>query len=147
MRIVVATFGDESGTGALEYAADLLEGPGHELLVVHAVSDDRSLEESRDGDAPGRAMLDHAERYGDSADVSVETALLWGPPTESIPQYVEDRDADLLVLGRPLDAPFAGTSTPIRLIVGRLSIPASIVPISGTTDRIDGRSHGDSPGR
>jgi len=110
-RILLATEGTEASTDATTHAIELAAETGatlHVLFVVDetvysAYSGDEYVDEA---EGPERGLEDIGEEAIDairdratSAGVEVESAMRHGVPAQSIVEYADDADVDLLVLG------------------------------------------------
>jgi len=95
-RICIGVDGSECARRATAVGIGIAEASGASVDVVHAMSEDPESGEPVDGD---RVLTELAGPI-DGAGVDVEGHALTGEPAEAIVRFADDRDADLLVLGR-----------------------------------------------
>jgi nucleotide-binding universal stress UspA family protein len=110
-RILLATEGTEASTDATTHAIELAAETGatlHVLFVVDetvysAYSGDEYVDEAegpeRGLEEIGEEAIDAIRDRATSAGVEVESAMRHGVPAQSIVEYADDADVDLLVLG------------------------------------------------
>lgn len=136
MHYVVAVDGSEPGEKALDHALMLATRLDASLTVVYSV-EPRILEDGEelyqeDPDAAGERgeeILADAAARADDSDVTVETELLWGDPTETVPSYAEESDADGIVVGhRGLSRRVEGmVGSVAKSIVQNATVPVTVV--------------------
>lgn len=136
MHYVVAVDGSEPGEKALDHALMLASRLDGTLTAVYSV-EPKVREEGQnlyreDPDAAGdrgEEILADAEARADAAGVAAETALLWGDPTETIPSYAEEHDADGIVVGhRGLSRRVEGlVGSVAKSIVQNATVPVTVV--------------------
>jgi nucleotide-binding universal stress UspA family protein len=117
MHYLVAVDGSEPSTDALEYAIDLAANANGSLTVAHSVEprilveggnnaptypdadDVLYTEDISEAENRAERVLDEAEERVREAGISVESALLYGDPVETIPAYATTEGIDLIVVG------------------------------------------------
>jgi nucleotide-binding universal stress UspA family protein len=133
--IVVATDGSEQAQATVEHAATLAESVGATVYVVTVVETRSNplkfgVEDVAElNEAAGELVDEIVDVYD---DIDVRGEIRRGNPTEVLLEYVEEVDADLLVVGKSgtdrIEAALLGSTTD-RL--ARLTeIPLTIVPRS-----------------
>ena len=131
--VLLPTDGSEAMETVVEHARDIAERRGADVHVLYVV-DDRAfltLDDDRIPDvtdqlrAEGeRATYDIASAF-DAAESSVSTEIREGNPSDEILASVEERDADLVVMG-------THGSDPTRNMLGSVSqkvVTLSTVPV------------------
>jgi nucleotide-binding universal stress UspA family protein len=110
-RILLSTDGTVASDEAETHALDLAAAHGAVFHVLYVVDEDVVTAYSGDeyvdeAEGPehgleeyGEDVLSDLRRRASDADVDVETAMRHGRPAETIVQYADETDADLLVLG------------------------------------------------
>lgn len=108
-RVLVPTDGSDPSLAAARRAFDLAERYGATVHALYVVDTDTSWltvskSEVRDslravGEDAGREALAAVEALADGFDVDLVTSLEEGTPDETILDYVEREDLDLVVLG------------------------------------------------
>lgn len=110
-NIMVATDGSEGANRAVKAGAELARAVAGDLSIV-TIGITRSLREQSqferiEGDAANaaevfaRQILSDAEKLARSAGVeTLTTDLAWGDPAQSIIEFVRQKKADTLVIGR-----------------------------------------------
>jgi nucleotide-binding universal stress UspA family protein len=103
-RILVATDGSSYSEKAVEYALDMADSVGAELLVLHVATIDPGIgmiwEEVKDQviERQGTYLKGIVEKAG-KRGVNARSILLSGIPSEKIIQTAECEGADLIILG------------------------------------------------
>ena len=146
MEYLVAVDGSEPSTHALDHAIEFASRADAALCVVYAV-EPRVLVEGTGEEAPTNAAvgqriytenLEVAEERGEDvladaratvedAGLSVETALLYGDPVDSIAEYAESEGVDGIVVGH------RGLSTQVERMVGSVAkglVANAAVPVT-----------------
>lgn len=110
-NIMVATDGSEGANRAVKAGAELARAVAGDLSIV-TIGSTRSLREQSqferiEGDAANaaevfaRQIVSDAEKLAQSAGVeTLTTDLAWGDPAQSIIEFVRQKKADTLVIGR-----------------------------------------------
>jgi nucleotide-binding universal stress UspA family protein len=110
-RILLSTDGTVASDEAESHAIDLAAEHGADLHVLYVVDEDVVTAYSGDeyvdeAEGPehgleelGEETLTEIESRASDAGVDVETAMRHGQPEETIVDYADDQDTDLLVLG------------------------------------------------
>ncbi|WP_336021649.1 universal stress protein [Halobellus salinisoli] len=147
MRFLVAVDGSDSSTESLEYAIELASRTGGSLVVAYAV-EPRVLVEGGE-EAPtnaevgqriytedievaeerGEEVLEDARARAGKADVSVETALLYGDPVDSIADLADSEGVDGIIVGhRGLSDRVEGmVGSVAKGLVGHANVPVTVV--------------------
>lgn len=103
-RILVAVDGSEGQSVAMAHGLALAEATGASVDVISVLDRDLTTLFSMTDDEVrrerGREILADATAQATAAGVPVETHLTAGTPSREILALADDRDADLLVLGR-----------------------------------------------
>lgn len=110
-RILLSTDGTVASEQAETHALDLATVHDAVLYVLYVIDEDIVTAYSGDeyideAEGPehgleeqGEAALSELRRRASEAGVDVETAMKHGRPAETIVEYADDHDADVLVLG------------------------------------------------
>jgi len=110
-RILLSTDGTMASERAASHAFDLAAAHDAVLHVLYVVDEDVVTAYSGDeyvdeAESPEHGLEEHGEetlselgRRASEDDVEVETAIRHGRPAETIVEYADDHDADVLVLG------------------------------------------------
>lgn len=148
MRLLVAIDGSRQSERALEHAIDLAAATDAALTLVHAVDPDvytdagvepvsslsdaenKLLREDVD-DAEERAetVMASAVEFAEGRGVSVETALVYGDPVDSVTDFAEAEGFDGILVGhRGLsDRAERVLGSVAKGLVERSSVPVTIV--------------------
>ncbi|WP_128478505.1 universal stress protein [Halorussus pelagicus] len=131
--LLLPTDGSEAMETVVEHARDIAERRGADVHVLYVV-DDRAfltLDDDRIPDvtdqlrAEGERATDDIASAFDAAESSVSTEIREGNPSDEILASVEERDADLVVMG-------THGSDPTRNMLGSVSqkvVTLSSVPV------------------
>ncbi|WP_254278872.1 universal stress protein [Haloarcula marina] len=107
-RILVPTDGSESMRGVVAHAIELATVHGAEIHGLYVVDTGRyatlPVETTWDGVTEmlreeGEQSLESIERMAAGADISVETAIVEGGPSNEIVEYAREHDCDTIVMG------------------------------------------------
>jgi nucleotide-binding universal stress UspA family protein len=110
-QILLSTDGTVASERAEAHALDLAAAHDAVLHVLYVVDEDVVTAYSGDeyvdeAEGPEHGLEEHGEetltelrRRASEANVDVETAMHHGRPAETIVEYADDHDVDLLVLG------------------------------------------------
>ncbi|QLH82096.1 universal stress protein [Halosimplex pelagicum] len=110
-RILLSTDGTVASEQAESHALDLAAAHDADLYVLYVVDEDVVTAYSGDeyvdeAEGPEHGLEEHGEETlsdlrhrASEAGVDVETAMHHGRPAETIVEYADDQDTDLLVLG------------------------------------------------
>jgi nucleotide-binding universal stress UspA family protein len=110
-RILLSTDGTVASKRAEAHALDLAAAHDAVLHVLYVVDEDVVTAYSGDeyvdkAEGPEHGLEEHGEETlsqlrhrASEIDVDIETAMQYGRPAETIVEYADDHDADLLVLG------------------------------------------------
>lgn len=106
-NLLVPTDGSPASLGAVDEAVSLASAVDAHLTAVYVV-DTRDYGTLPEGEftslateleAEGERALKEVEDRAQAADVSVATAIVRGIPHESILEYADETDADVIVMG------------------------------------------------
>ena len=134
--------GSDAANRALTHAIDLAKQYDATLHTIYVVESSPAFETELDEvteaevygslfDAGERVVTDAAERADDDGVPTVETAVDRGLPHETILEYVDRTDTDLVVMGT------SGRSDQARELLGSVAervIRSSPVPVVTVTD-------------
>ena len=110
-RILISTDGTSASEQAESHALDLAAVHDADLYVLYVVDEDVVTAYSGDeyvdeAEGPEHGLEEHGEETlsdlrhrASEANVDVETSMHHGRPAETIVEYADDQDTDLLVLG------------------------------------------------
>lgn len=104
-RILLPTDGSEASDRAVEQAVGLARETGAELHVLYVVEDIPQAPELMDDEVEaqlreiGEEAIDAIRASADAAGVEVVAALREGVPHETILEYADDADVDVVVMG------------------------------------------------
>lgn len=104
-RILVPVDGSDPATAALDHALDIAAAHGATVDVLH-VADTNIPSQTRIGtdvvdalvEEGAQIVTDASERAADQ-EMTINTEVVQGEPTEAIVGYAADRDHDLIVMG------------------------------------------------
>lgn len=135
-EILIATDGSEASEACVEYGLDMAEATGatvHALYVVetkatYILTVGLSDEELEDYEKYGEEVVtDVAERAAERG-LDAKGAVRTGRPAEEIVEYAEDRELDLIVIGKQghgaIEQHLGGTS---ESVMWHSSIPVTVV--------------------
>jgi nucleotide-binding universal stress UspA family protein len=145
-HIVIAVDGSDAATRAARHGLALAHRFDATVEVLHVV-EERALRLARSDDetdrlrAQGEAILDEVAALSADHDQSVDPVLREGKPVAEIAAFVDERGADLLVVGRQ-----GATGLGERLLggvaeglLGRSAVPVFVVPRAAADDPAYGR--------
>lgn len=139
MRYLVATDGSKESNAAVKYAAKHAVAFDASLEIVHVVvprtellGDDLVLQGTKETMEQGNRVLEQAVDLVEESvdhDLTVETLLLTGHPTDSIVERAHEADADAIFVGH------RGLATEqeevvgsvAKSIVGKANVPVTVV--------------------
>ena len=148
MRLLVATDGSHASAKALDHAVELADATDGSITVAYAVDpqayaeggqvpptditeyDDRLLlEDEDDAYDRGRRIVDAAAERARVASVEVDTALLDGDPTDTLPDYAASEGYDGIFVGHrgldPHEERLLGSVA--KTLVERSRVPVTVV--------------------
>ncbi|MCC3761763.1 universal stress protein [Glycomyces sp. TRM65418] len=102
-RALVGIDGSPASERALDTALDLLPGDRYSLILARVVDFDLAEAadvDSEDAEAIQRVEEELARRAARISDRQVSSAVLAGPPAGALLRYAEERDVDVIVVGR-----------------------------------------------
>ena len=104
MHILVAVDRSTESQNALVSAFDVVGAFDGTVTAVHVVNgSDRSQSAAGSTDATasdrGKDVLEDAAERAANRDISIETVILEGDPVESIAEYAESHDVDVVYVG------------------------------------------------
>jgi len=146
MKFLLAVDGSDASDAALDHVVELARGLDASVTVVHAVepgvivdghgpadgpiAGDQLVSEAI-GDAEARAerIVDEAVARLESAGVDAEAELLYGDPTDVIPDFAAAESFDGLFVGhRGLSERYESlVGSVAKAIVERSSVPVTVV--------------------
>jgi nucleotide-binding universal stress UspA family protein len=100
LRVLVGVDGSAHSDRALRAVATSLTGSTSELVLVTVTSPDLSDAESRREHERARSMIDERAAGLPEGLPSPTTAIVTGHPVDALLAVADDRDVDLLVVGR-----------------------------------------------
>jgi nucleotide-binding universal stress UspA family protein len=147
-RILVPTDGSVGSAHVAMQAIDLAEQYDAAIHVVHVIEEPASSlvagAESRDKlEERGEQAIERVETMARIHGIDVETELLEGSPADTILNYAEEADMDLVVTGTH------GRSGVKRHIIGSVAerlvrhatCPVMTVRLPGSDETVDGEEH------
>jgi nucleotide-binding universal stress UspA family protein len=142
-RIVVGVDGSANSIAAVQWAAELAEGLGAEVIAIHALGLLDHLDPGRAPVSVERHRDEISERFRsvwcrplDSRKVAFREELVYGPPVEALLRTAAEHDADLIVVGsRGVgEEPSALLGSTSAQVVHRSGRPVTVVPPPGRAD-------------
>lgn len=100
-QILVATDGSETASRAADHALDLAQSVGatiHALVVIPSGASKRDQTRSNP-QQDAQALLDSIEADAERLGVPLSTESRSGDPCETIVDYADQRDVDLIIMG------------------------------------------------
>ena len=100
-QILVATDGSETASRATDHALELAHSLGatvHALVVIPSGASKRDQTRSNP-QQDAQTLLDSVEADAERLGVPLSTASRSGDPCETIVEYAEQREADLIIMG------------------------------------------------
>lgn len=144
-RLCIGVDGSDCARRATAVGIAIAEAAGASVDVVHAMSEDPESGEPVDGD---RVLTELAGPI-DDVGVDIQGHALTGQPAETVVRFADDRDADLLVLGRRglggvrdrllgsvVHAVLRGTERPVLCVPegeGSFEVSDLLAPTDGST--------------
>ncbi len=134
MKVLAPTAGPEPASRSADFIAGLCKDIDAEMVVIHVRSNRSELSEEEE-----KKALKIFENAARDADVRIKTKLVEGDVVDSILNYADEENVDLIVMGATAEPTLKKwiKGNVLIQVMERATIPVTIIPSALRPDLYD----------